>query len=128
MATIVDGCTDAYVLPKPPWRERKEQHLEELVEADASIRLVVGCDKLHNARALVRDYVELGEALWQRFRGGRDGTLWYYRAVADLLARDASPLSRELEREVSRMEPSPKYSLSISTAGNTSGIADDANR
>ncbi len=27
VADIVDGCTDAYQIPKPPWRERKEQYI-----------------------------------------------------------------------------------------------------
>ena len=27
VARIVDGCTDAYTVPKPPWRERKLKYL-----------------------------------------------------------------------------------------------------
>ncbi len=30
VAELVDGCTDAYVQPKPPWRERKEAYLAHL--------------------------------------------------------------------------------------------------
>jgi hypothetical protein len=48
-----------------------------------SIRLVSAADKLHNTRAILRAYREVGEALWPRFNGGRGGTLWYYRAVVD---------------------------------------------
>jgi len=69
------------------------------------VRLVSACDKLHNARSVVRDYRVLGEALWQRFTGGRDGTLWYYRAMTDAL-RSAGPseLVDELDRAVSQLE------------------------
>ena len=49
------------------------------------MRLVSSADKLHNARAVLSDYRELGEDLWTRFNGGKEGTLWYYRAVVDTL-------------------------------------------
>jgi GTP pyrophosphokinase len=35
VAKVVDGCTDAYTEPKPPWRERKEEYLRHLATADA---------------------------------------------------------------------------------------------
>ena len=47
----------------------------------------------------------MGEALWLRFHGGREGTLWYYRAVADALHTSGrAPLIDELERVVSELE------------------------
>jgi GTP pyrophosphokinase len=81
VTTIVDGCTDTDQMPKPPWRARKEAYLAHLPTASASIRLISAADKLHNARTIVSDYRQLGEQLWQRFQGGRDGTLWYYREL-----------------------------------------------
>src|SRR5947209_2209991 len=48
---IVDGCTDAEVIPKPPWRARKEAYIAHLRGATPSVRLVSAADKLHNARA-----------------------------------------------------------------------------
>jgi GTP pyrophosphokinase len=69
------------------------------------VRLVSACDKLHNARSVVMDYRILGEALWSRFTGGRSGTLWYYRAMANALrAAGVSPVVEELERVVTEME------------------------
>ena len=102
---IVEGCTDAEGAPKPPWRARKEEHMHHLGHASRSVLLVVACDKLHNARTLVLDYRIMGEDLWSRFRGGREGTLWYYRAMADLLlAAERSPLTEELQRTVAELE------------------------
>lgn len=102
---IVDGCTDADVIPKPPWRPRKEAFIARLREAPASVRLVVAADKLHNARSVLGDYRVLGESLWRRFRGGKDGTLWYYRAATDALrAAGTTPLIEELNRVVSELE------------------------
>jgi GTP pyrophosphokinase len=80
---IVDGCTDAEVVPKPPWRERKESYIAHVRSASPSVRLVSASDKLHNARAILSDYRAHGEALWSRFTGGREGTLWYYRSLVD---------------------------------------------
>jgi GTP pyrophosphokinase len=84
---IVDGCTDTDVMPKPPWRERKEAYLAHIIEATGSVRLVSAADKLHNARAILEDYRIIGEALWNRFNGGKEGTLWYYRSAVDALRK-----------------------------------------
>jgi hypothetical protein len=105
VADIVDGCTDAETIPKPPWRARKERYLAHLRHADASVRLVSAADKVHNARAVLQDYRRIGETLWGRFTGGRDGTLWYYRALADAFrALDPRELAEELERAVAELE------------------------
>jgi hypothetical protein len=44
--------------------------------------LVSLADKTHNASAILADYRLLGEELWQRFNGGREGTAWYYRSLS----------------------------------------------
>jgi (p)ppGpp synthase/HD superfamily hydrolase len=103
VAEIVDGCTDTYETPKPPWRERKERYLAHLAGASGSVRLVSSADKLHNARTVLSDYRLLGEDLWTRFNGKKEGTLWYYRAVVDVLQGD-SPIVEELDRTVSELE------------------------
>ena len=102
---IVEGCTDTDESPKPPWRARKEAYIRRVAEASAPVRLVSACDKLHNARSLIMDYRVCGEALWIRFSGGREGTLWYYRAMADAL-RSAGPgaVVEELDRAVTELE------------------------
>ena len=102
---IVDGCTDTDVMPKPPWRARKEAYLAHLSEATGPVRLVSAADKLHNARAILEDYHILGEALWKRFNGGKEGTLWYYRSAVDALRKaGTTPLIEELDRVVSELE------------------------
>ena len=73
--------------------------------ASASVRLVSACDKLHNARSILRDYREQGDALWQRFKGGKEGTLWYYRELVNIFqAIEPSPLVEEFSRVVSELE------------------------
>lgn len=102
---IVDGCTDTDESPKPAWRARKEAYVAHIATASRSVRLVSACDKLHNARSLSRDYRVLGEGLWERFTGGRSGTLWYYRAMTEALrAAGSSELVEELDRAVTELE------------------------
>lgn len=105
VAHIVAGCTDADSLPKPPWLERKQSYLAHLPEADAQVRLVSCADKLHNARSVLADYRKVGEAVWSRFTGTRQQTLWYFRALADAFSKlDGTPLAQELERTVRELE------------------------
>jgi (p)ppGpp synthase/HD superfamily hydrolase len=105
VAEIVEGCSDAATMPKPPWHQRKRAYITRLRHASASVRLVSACDKLHNARAILREYRLRGESLWDHFRGGREGTLWYYRAAADTLKQaGTSPLVEELDRVVCEIE------------------------
>ena len=87
VAKVVDGCTDADAYPKPPWRERKEAYIHHLQNADADTRLVSAADKLNNIRSILSDYRAIGESVWSRFKGGRDGTLWYYRTLRDVFLR-----------------------------------------
>jgi GTP pyrophosphokinase len=105
VAQIVDALTDSYGQDKDPWDVRKRRYVERLADESKEIRLVATCDKLHNARAVLRDYEEIGERLWERFTGRRDGSLWYYRSVADVLSApgDVEPAA-ELDKTVSRLE------------------------
>jgi len=105
VATIVMHCTDAVEEPKPPWRERKEVYLSKLPGKPREALLVSAADKLHNARSILADYRQIGEKLWIRFRGGRDGTLWYYRGLADGFATSLpGSLATELSRVVSELD------------------------
>jgi len=105
VAKIVDGCTDSNTNPKPPWRERKETYLKHLKKADTGTRLVSAADKLNNVRSILSDHRDVGEAIWDRFNGGRDGTLWYYRALLEeFLRRKPNRLTRELEIAIRELE------------------------
>ncbi len=105
VAKIVDGCTDADQIPKPPWRERKEKYIAHLDKASAPTRLVSASDKLHNARAILRNVREEGDNLWSRFNGGKEGTLWYYRSLVTAFRKHGkSELIDELDRVVTEIE------------------------
>ena len=105
VAKIVDGCTDAYTEPKPPWRDRKEKYIRRLKTEDADTRLVSAADKLNNVRSILSDYRVIGESVWLRFAGGREGTLWYYRTLLNVFLRHKrNRITQELELAVNELE------------------------
>ena len=105
VARIVEGCTDTYENPKPAWRPRKEAYVAHVAQAPASVQLVSAADKLHNARSILADLRALGDELWERFTGGKEGTLWYYRALVEAYASNgANPVVEELDRVVREIE------------------------
>jgi (p)ppGpp synthase/HD superfamily hydrolase len=105
VAKIVEGCTDSFVEPKRDWVERKKQYLREVEHADAETRLVSASDKLHNVGTILTDYRQQGEAVWTRFTGKKEGTLWYYRALSDeYQRRDPNRITRELAFAVAELE------------------------
>ena len=104
VAGIVKACSDTDVVPKPPWRARKEAYLAHLASADRSTLRVSLADKLHNARAILADLHGVGDAVWSRFNADRSQVLWYYEALADMFgAGDAGPMAAQLRRTVDEM-------------------------
>jgi len=56
-------------------------------------------------RSILSDYREIGESIWERFNGGRDGTLWYYRALLNEFHKGRpNRLIREFELAVQELE------------------------
>jgi (p)ppGpp synthase/HD superfamily hydrolase len=108
VADIVSACSDTDQTPKPPWRARKQAWLDAFPRMSAPAQLVATCDKLHNARSMLSDLRQVGDALWSRFKGGRDGTLWYYETFIDLCRQSALPVALvdDLDRTVRELRRS----------------------
>jgi len=87
VARMVDACTDTDVQPKPAWRPRKEAYLNHLETAPVDALLVSLSDKIHNAEAILSDLRAIGDEVWTRFTGEKEGTLWYYRSLDSIFAR-----------------------------------------
>ncbi len=89
VADIVRSCTDTPPDyeggPKPPWRERKEHYLAELLHATLAAQRVSLADKLDNVREIIVDLRKDDPTVWCRFTVGRDLQLWYYRGVLEVL-------------------------------------------
>lgn len=109
VAKIVEGCTDSYGDEKPPWLERKKQYLRHLRKANASVRLVAAADKLYNVREVLMDLQTRGGEVWSRFKGGKNGTLWYYEQAAKILRGSGNiGLVAELSRVVRELRKASK--------------------
>jgi (p)ppGpp synthase/HD superfamily hydrolase len=105
VADIVDGCTDSYVIPKRPWRERKTNYIERLHSAHEDVRRVSLADKVHNARMIVSSLQQYGDTIWESFNGGKKGTLWYYEELLKVYRKTGNGLLiDELERLVIQMQ------------------------
>ncbi|BAY16968.1 metal dependent phosphohydrolase [Anabaenopsis circularis NIES-21] len=104
IVAIVDGCTESDTHPKPPWEERKQKYLENLRHASPSIRLVSLADKLHNARSLLADLRQHGSSVWQEFKAGREGTIWFYQQLEQVyLATGSDFLTEEFSRVIQEL-------------------------
>lgn len=101
---IVADCTDSWAeegKKKAEWRPRKTEYLAKLPHKPRDSLLVSLADKTHNAEAILSDYRVLGDDLWSRFRGGADGTRWYYSSLAGIFTSTLPcPLSDRLRRAV----------------------------
>jgi (p)ppGpp synthase/HD superfamily hydrolase len=101
VADIVKDCTDGTAgtaegkashtdpeAKRRDWIERKLAYLAHLKTAPDQTLLVSACDKLHNARAIVQDLEdpEVGTRVFDRFTGGRTGTLAYYHSLAEIFS------------------------------------------
>ena len=105
VSAIVEGCTESDIQPKPPWKERKAASLAALVTASSSVQRVVLADKLHNARSTLVEYGQRGDQVWQKFRGGREGTLWFYQQFIQTQSlRSDTPLLEELKQVIAALE------------------------
>ncbi len=112
VAEIVDHLSDTFEDPKPPWQARKEAYLERLRampddELSRKVLRVSIADKLHNARSILLDRHQAGEAVWDRFTGGREGSLWYFRALVDIYEEKLgdTALTDEFRATVGRLTP-----------------------
>jgi (p)ppGpp synthase/HD superfamily hydrolase len=108
VADAVESCSDSTATDptkKLPWRERKEMYLTHLQGAKEDAVLIAAADKLHNARAILSDYRELGEQLWLRFNAPKNEQLWYYCALVETLRQTVAPtvLVGELEKVVKEL-------------------------
>jgi HD domain len=112
VARIVEACSDSLADTgkgerKAHWQERKEAYLAHLRTADEDILWVSLADKVHNARAILRDLrkPDIGEKVWARFNVSTKQTLWYYRSLADIFCeRLSNQLSNELREIVEVLE------------------------
>ena len=100
VARIVAGCTQGSGEGEDAWDERRGRYVESLPEKDEDVLLVSAADKLHNARAMLRDVRRVGDELFGRFGAPKEDVLGYYRGLRD--AFRASALEGWIVEELAR--------------------------
>ncbi len=109
-AKMVVDCTDSFEgEDKPKWRLVKERQIDRFRrEALAESCLVYAADKLSNGREIERRLKTEGPKVWSEYGGGREGHLWYFRAMYQVfLDRGGSnPLMTELDEVLTGLEKS----------------------
>ena len=81
--------------PEQTWRIRKEESLEKLKNSDdvAVLMMWIG-DKLSNIRAIYRDFVVEGSAVWDKFhQSDVNVQAWYYRSIMKYTERLSDTLA-----------------------------------
>jgi len=68
------------------WYVRKQAAIDRIAASSHDAKIVAMGDKLSNMRAIARDYVMQGDALWNLFRvNNRKDHEWHYRGLAEAL-------------------------------------------
>lgn len=94
---LVQGVTED---KSKSWQERKDFTVESLKTADRDVKLIALADKTCNMRSTARDYLAMGDRVWERFRvkdKSRQGR--YYGGLLESLSdlKD-QPAYQEMER------------------------------
>ncbi|AIE72769.1 MULTISPECIES: HD domain-containing protein [unclassified Synechocystis] len=97
VAALVMACSDSTTMPKPPWEQRKQKHLQKMRQVCLSVLKISLADTLHNARTIEIDLRRHGEEIWQKFNRGKSGIVWYYQSLWDIYQdRNPNAWSNEL--------------------------------
>ncbi len=115
VAAIVWDCSDVTEPGdhKPPWFDRKIKHIHHLesivTDQNASPTMrVVAADKIANVRSILVDLRADRRDLWDQFKGGQGGSVWYYGEMSRVVERrlPGTILSKELRFQVDQLAAS----------------------
>lgn len=115
--TLFRDHKNPFAPQRPPWIERKMAYLQHMKTVPESVLLVSSADKLHNARTLVQDYRQRGEALWTEFSGSKEGTLWYFDSLIEAYGQrqHVTPITEELARTIDELKQLVGATASVAT-------------
>lgn len=89
VAKMVEEESDKFmegVSEADSWHDRKQAAIERLSSASRDAKIVALGDKLSNARAIYRDYMQKGDELWKIFHvKEKTEHEWHYRGLVQAL-------------------------------------------
>lgn len=88
------------------WEERKLAALDDLRRGSRDHQMLMCADKLSNLRSIHAGLAEEGNAVWGRFKRGRDQQAWLFRETVAALAPLAGlPMYEELKNMTDEIFP-----------------------
>jgi (p)ppGpp synthase/HD superfamily hydrolase len=105
LSTNVLTVTRPTQTKKLPSLERKRAYLRHLPTISNEALLVTLAEKVHNARSILGDYLQIGDEVWSRFNVGKEDQLAYYSGLLEIFRQRAAParLTDELGRAVGEL-------------------------
>lgn len=85
VAQLVEGASEPD--KSDTWENRKQHTIHVLEFADNDLLCLSIADKLDNLRSFREDVLREGEAVWARFKRGRDQQRWYYESLGQVFER-----------------------------------------
>lgn len=86
---VFEDSNNQGVYASASWNVRKREAVRKLASASREMRLLTLADKLSNIRAIYRDYVRDGDAMFTKFnQSDKRKHAWYYRSCAALIKGD----------------------------------------
>lgn len=97
---FVEGVSEA-----DSWHDRKQAAIDRLAAASREAKMVALGDKLSNMRAIWRDWMEKGDAIWNIFHVTDPAEHeWHYRGLADSLRElDETVAFKEFEHLINKV-------------------------
>ena len=68
-------------------------------------------DKLHNARCILADHIDIGREFWKRFNASQQDVIWYYECLCAAYRKMPSgpPMEARLLRELEHAVAEIRY-------------------
>lgn len=108
VARMVAGLSDTFAEDhnnKEGWEERKMAYIDRLRTEHDDVLLISAADKLYNAKSILDDYREIGDAVFERFHRGAEQQLWYFdELLAVFRAHPHNRIVDELDRVVEKLK------------------------
>jgi hypothetical protein len=105
VAALCDECNRVLGVPMSPTGGSQSSYFRTVSQASAEARLVCAAHSAASVHVIIDLARREGDAVWRRFPGGREITLWYYRAIRDALdAAGDITFVAELDSAVENLE------------------------
>jgi (p)ppGpp synthase/HD superfamily hydrolase len=107
VARLVEALSDTFAEDpekKEPYGQRKTTYIMRLRREPDDVLLISAADKLYNAKAILDDFKEIGPAVFDRFKRGKDQQLWYFDELLKVFrAHPSNQIVDDLERVVKEL-------------------------